>query len=184
MNINDHKELLAKYGINTPLRLAAFLAQIDHESQGFTRMTENLNYSATALTATWPKRFPPEIAREYHRQPERIANRAYADRMGNGPESSRDGWKYRGRGYIQITGHDNYTDLARHMNMTMDETIAYMETEAGALESAAYWYSSRNLNKLADAGNIKGATKIINGGYNGLADRLALYDKYKAEMLA
>lgn len=182
MKIKGHKELLSTYKINTPLRLAAFLAQVDHESQGFTRTLENLNYSATALTATWPKRFPPEIALQYHRQPERIANRAYADRMGNGAESSGDGWRYRGRGYIQLTGRDNYMDFSRNKRMPLEEVAAYLETEQGAMESAAWWYSSRNLNALADKGDIKGMTKVINGGYNGLADRVALYDKYKTEV--
>ena len=179
MKISDHKQMLARYGIDTPLRLAAFLAQTDHESQSFTRVVENLNYSAKALTATWPKRFPPDVAAQYHRQPERIANRAYSNRMGNGPEATGDGWRFRGHGYIQITGRDNHADFANAKKMTMDEAIAYMQTEAGAMESAAWWWHSRCLNGLADHGATVNITKIINGGLNGYAERLGLYEHAK-----
>ncbi len=183
MNIENHRATLAVFGINTPLRLAAFLAQTDHESQGFTRTAENLNYSAKALTATWPKRFPPAVAAQYAKQPERIANRAYADRLGNGNEASGDGWTYRGHGYIQITGKDGHSDFAKYKGMTLAEVIIYLQTETGAMESAAWWWYSRNLNALADAGDTKGITRVINGGYNGLDDRMALYAKYKDDFV-
>lgn len=167
---------LPKYNIDTPLRLAAFLAQCGHESQDFTALKENLNYSATALTATWPKRFPADVAKQYARQPERIANRAYADRMGNGPEASGDGWKHRGRGVIQLTGGDMYRAFAKDIGIAYDVIAGYLETKEGAVESACwFWVKVKNLNPLADAGQILDITKRINGGTNGLADRNARY---------
>lgn len=182
MNIETHRATLARYGIDTPLRLAAFLAQCDHESQGFTRFAENLNYSATGLTATWPKRFPPDIAAQYARQPEKIANRAYADRLGNGPEETGDGWRFRGHGYIQITGRDNHADFANCKKMSLDAVIVYLQTEAGAMESAAWFFKTRGLNAIADKGDILSLTKAINGGTNGYKDRLALYERYRNQL--
>lgn len=171
-------KVLPEYQIDTPKRLAAFLAQCGHESQGFTAVKENLNYSAEALTATWPKRFPPEVAKQYARQPERIANRAYCDRMGNGPEASGDGWKWRGRGVIQLTGRWNYLDFSKSVDMALEDVVAYLETKAGAVESACWFWKTRNLNPLADDGDIIGITKIINGGVNGAADRQQRYERY------
>ncbi|CAB4211832.1 COG3179 Predicted chitinase [uncultured Caudovirales phage] len=182
MNIETHRATLAKYGINTPQRLAAFLAQTYHESQGFTRFAENLNYGAAGLTATWPKRFPPEIAAQYARQPEKIANRAYANRLGNGPEETGDGWRFRGHGYIQITGRDGHADFANYKKMSLDAVIVCLQTEIGAMESAAWWWQSHGLNDLADEGEIKQITRVINGGYNGLDDRLALYEQYRSSL--
>jgi putative chitinase len=172
--------ILPGYGITTPLRVAAFLAQCGHESEGFTALKENLNYSAEALTRTWPKRFPVDVAPQYARQPERIANRAYADRMGNGPEESGDGWKYRGRGVIQLTGKDNYLAFAGAIKMPFSEIVSYLETNAGAIESACWYWSTRNLNALADAGNVTALTRAINGGTNGLSDRQARYELAKS----
>lgn len=168
---------LPKYGIdNNPLRLAAFLAQCGHESQGFNRLKENLNYNAEALTRTWPRRFPAEIAAQYARQPEKIGNRAYADRMGNGPEASGDGWKHRGRGVIQLTGGDMYRAFAKATGKKYDDIAAYLETKEGAVESACwFWVKVKDLNHLADAGQTLDITKRINGGTNGLADRNARY---------
>ena len=165
------------YGINTPLRLAAFLAQTGHESAYFTALSENLNYRASALTATWPKRFPADIAAQYARQPEKIANRAYANRMGNGPEESGDGWRYRGRGLIQLTGRANYDTFAKLTGRTLDGTIIYLTTPAGALESACWYWRLHDLSALADSGDIVSITKRINGGTNGLEDRQRLYAK-------
>ncbi|MCL2760773.1 MAG: peptidoglycan-binding protein [Desulfuromonadales bacterium] len=169
--------ILPKYDINTTLRIAAFLAQCGHESIGFTAVKENSNYSAEALTKTWPQHFPASIASQYARQPEKIANRAYANRMGNGSEASGDGWKYRGRGVIQLTGKDNYKAFANATGKTLEAVISYLETKEGAVESACWYWSTRNLNKYADNKDITGMTKIINGGTNGLADRQALYKK-------
>lgn len=162
---------LPAYGIDTPARIAPFLAQTGHESEGFTATRENLNYSAEALARTWPRRFPSDVAARYARQPEKIANRAYADRMGNGPEASGDGWKFRGRGPLQATGKDNYAAFARHKGMTLDEVVACLETKEGGIEFACWFWVNNGLNELADAGKFVTITKRINGGVNGLDDR-------------
>lgn len=171
--------ILPRYGINTALRLAAFLAQCGHESEGFTAIRENLNYSAHALAVTWPKRFPWEVAEAYAHQPELIANRAYAGRLGNGPEDSGDGWRYRGRGVIQITGRDNYFTFAHVVGRPFAEIVTYLETRAGAVESACWYWRSRGLNAYADRSDMLTLTKRINGGTLGLADRTALYAHIK-----
>jgi len=178
MDIEKYKEMLAGYGINTPVRLAAFLAQCDHESGGFKRLVENLNYSAERLCQVWPNRFNPKNTGIYAGHPERIANKVYSDRLGNGPESSGDGWRYRGRGYIQLTGKGNYSAFASYKGMTLDEVITFLGTEDGALESAAWFWKTHSLNVYADAGNIRELTRRINGGFNGLTQRMALYEKY------
>ena len=125
------------YEINTPERMAAFIAQVAHESGQLTAVKENLNYSADGLMRIFKKYFTPALAAQYARKPEKIASRVYANRMGNGPEESGDGWKYRGRGLIQLTGKDNYTKFAADMEMTLDEAVEYLETPEGAMESAA-----------------------------------------------
>jgi putative chitinase len=172
--------VMPKYAINNPFRISAFLSQTGHESEEFTALIENLNYSAQALTLTWPKRFPADIAPQYARQPEKIANRAYADRLGNGPEESGDGWKHRGRGAIQVTGKDNYIAFAKAAGKTYEEVFAYLETKEGAVESSCWYWSTRGLNALADKGAFVSITKAINGGTNGINDRLALYQKAQA----
>ena len=164
--------VLPKYQINTVERVAAFLAQCGHESADFTVLRENLNYSAEGLSKVFPKRFPTVAAAQpYHRQPEKIANRIYADRMGNGPEASGEGFKFRGRGAIQLTGKENYTKFANSIGKSLDETVAYTETLAGAIESACWFWNTNKLNVLADAKDIVGLTKRINGGTIGLEDR-------------
>jgi putative chitinase len=168
--------ILPKYDIVTPKRLAAFLAQTAHESAGFTAVRENLNYSAQGLMNTWPARFNQTTAAAYARQPEKIANKVYANRMGNGDEASGDGWRYRGRGLIQTTGKANYTKLAQHIKRSLEETIQYCETVEGAVESACFYWASNNLNAIADTGDMATLTRRINGGLIGLADRV---DKYK-----
>lgn len=173
--------ILPKYDIVTPKRLAAFLAQTAHESAGFTAVRENLNYSAQALMKTWPSRFNATSAATYARQPEKIANKVYANRMGNGDEASGDGWRYRGRGLIQTTGKANYTKLAQYIKKTLQETIEYCETVKGAVESACFYWASNNLNAIADTGDMTALTRRINGGVIGLADRL---DKYKKTLEA
>jgi putative chitinase len=165
-------KVLPKYEINTAVRVAAFMAQCGHESADFTTLKENLNYGAKGLRGTWPKRFPDDAtAAKYDRKPEMIANKVYADRMGNGPEASGDGYKYRGRGAIQLTGKDNYTAFAKDIGKTVDETIVYLETLEGAIESACWFWKKNGLNALADAKDMKLATKKINGGDLGLAER-------------
>lgn len=164
-------EYMPRYGISAT---AQFLAQCGHESCGFTDVSENLNYSATALIATWPKRFPQEIANQYARKPEAIANRAYANRMGNGPEESGDGWKYRGRGVIQITGRDNYTEFCKVAGIPLEQAPGYLLTIDGAVHSACWWWKAHGCNELVS--DMTKLTKRINGGVNGLTDRLVRYE--------
>ena len=164
--------VLPKYEINTKERVAAFMAQCGHESVDFTKLKENLNYSAKGLHSTWPKRFvSEEAAKPYERNAEKIANKVYSDRMGNGPEASGDGWKYRGRGAIQLTGKDNYTAFAKSVGKTVDEVVVYLDTLEGAIESACWFWKKNNLNALSDAKDMIKATKVINGGDLGLAER-------------
>lgn len=173
-------KVFPKYEINTKNRVAGFLAQCGHESLDFTVLRENLNYGAKGLRATFPKYFPDDAtATKYERKPEMIANRVYGGRMGNGPEASGDGFKYRGRGAIQLTGKDNYTAFAKSVGKTLDETIAYVETLEGAIESACWFWKARNLNATCDADDIVKMTKLINGGTIGLDDRKAHYEKAK-----
>ena len=175
--VDPLNQMLPKYEINTKNRIASFIAQCAHESVDFTAFKENLNYSADGLMKTWPKRFPTvEVALPYARNPAKIANKVYADRMGNGDEASGDGNKFRGRGLIQLTGKANYVKFATAIMMTMDETIAYLETPAGALESACWFWKTLNLNKFADTADIAGMTKTINGGNLGLQGRKAKFD--------
>lgn len=169
--------VLPKYEINTPNRIAAFLAQCGHESGGFTVLQENLNYSAEGLRKIFPSRFATVAAAQpYHRQPEKIANKIYCDRMGNGSESSGDGYKFRGRGAIQLTGKENYSNFAKSIGKSLDETVAYCETLEGAICSAAWFWTTRKLNVCADCGDILSMTKKINGGTIGLEDRKKHYE--------
>ena len=165
-------QLLPDYEINTPQRIAAFIAQCSHESGGFMFLKENLNYRAESLMRVWPKYFPTiDIARQYEKKPEKIANRAYANRMGNGPEESGDGWKFAGKGLIQLTGRTNYTWFAASLEISVEEASEYLQTFEGAAQSACWFWENNNLNRFADVGDIKGMTKVINGGYIGLEDR-------------
>ena len=158
-------------------RIAAFLAQTAHESGGFTAVKENLNYGAKGLMGTFKKYFTnEEIAKQYERQPEKIANRVYANRMKNGDEASGDGFKFRGRGLIQLTGRDNYTRFAKASDMTLDEVVAYLETPAGAVASAGWFWDVNKLNIYCDKDDFVGLTRRINGGTIGLADRKHHYE--------
>lgn len=172
--------VLPKYEINTKNRIAGFLAQCGHESLDFTVLKENLNYSAKGLRLTFPKYFKDDnIANQYARQPQKIANRVYANRMSNGNELSGDGWKYRGRGAIQLTGKENYTLFAKSIGKSIDETISYLETMDGAVESACWFWNTRNLNKYCDLDDITTMSKLINGGTKGLEDRVDRYQRAK-----
>ena len=165
-------QLLDDYGITTPHRVAHFIAQCAHESGGFKFIKENLNYSAAGLNNTFKKYFPtPESAKPYERRPEMIANRVYANRMGNGDEASGDGWRYCGRGLIQLTGKDNYTFFAGSLGIPVEEAADYLATFEGAAQSACFFWEQNNLNRFADANDVKGLTRAINGGQIGLADR-------------
>lgn len=177
-------EAMKQFDINTPQRQAAFLSQLGHESGHLSAVSENLNYSAEALVRTWPKRFPStEVAEQYARQPEKIANRVYANRMGNGPEDSGDGWQYRGAGLIQLTGKENHLACAMFFQLPLDRVGDWLRTPVGAALSAAWFWKANNLNRLADEGDQVKLTMRINGGTNGLAERLALYEIAK-EVLA
>jgi putative chitinase len=169
--------ILPEYEINTPQRVAAFLAQCAHESGGFVFLKENLNYKAASLRKVFPKYFPDDAtAAAYANKPERIANRVYANRMGNGPEDSGDGWRYCGRGLIQLTGKDNYTFFAASIDVPVEEASEYLQTFEGAVQSACFFWDQNNLNKWADAGDILTLTKRINGGTIGLEDRIKHYE--------
>lgn len=173
----DGKSLLEDYDINTPKRIAAFIAQCAHESGGFVFLTENLNYSASGLMRVFPKHFPTmEIAKPYERNPEKIANRVYRNRMGNGDETSGMGWLYRGRGLLQLTGRDNYFWFSASIGITPEQATEYLQTFEGAGQSACWFWSENGLNKFADAGDILGMTKKINGGTIGLEDRKKHYE--------
>ena len=168
-------KILPDYEIDTPQRVAAFVAQSAHESGNFTALHENLNYKAESLCKGWPRYFNPSNANEYAHQPEKIANRAYANRMGNGPEESGDGWKFCGRGLIQLTGKDNYTRYAQATEQSLDEASEHLTTFEGCVQSAAWFWEANNLNQYADSGDILTMTKRINGGTLGLEDRQTHY---------
>ncbi len=156
----------------TPERLAGFLAQVAHESGSFNFVKENLNYGAKGLMTTFKKYFPDEaLAKQYERKPEKIANRVYANRMANGPEESGDGYRFCGRGLIQLTGRANYTKFAEDLGISLDECLAYMETPNGAVSSAGWFWDNNNLNQWCDKNDFVMLTKRINGGTIGLADR-------------
>jgi putative chitinase len=171
------QQLLPQYEINTPDRIAAFLAQCAHESGGFVFIKENLNYKWASLRKVFPKYFPTDaLAQQYEKQPEKIANRVYANRMGNGPEESGDGWRFCGRGLIQVTGRDNYSWFAASLHISPEEASEYMETFEGAAQSACWFWESNNLNQWADKRDILTLTKRINGGTIGLEDRKKHYE--------
>lgn len=172
--LNKHMQ---RFGIDSPARIAAFLAQIAHESQDFTRVTENLNYSAQGLAGTWPGRYrgsngqPNALAHRLHRNPQAIANNVYADRMGNGPESSGDGWRHRGAGLKQLTGKNNQRAFGDAVGVPLADVPAYLQAPEGAAQSACWFWKVNNLGPLADRGAFDELTRKINGGLIGLAER-------------
>ena len=174
-------EVMEKFQINTALRLAHFLAQCGHESGGFKAIQENLNYSADGLKKIFPKYFPGNLAESYARNPEKIASKVYGGRMGNGGEETKEGWKFRGRGYIQLTGKQNYTAFAQSIG---EDTVANPDLVASKypLASAAWFFSKNGLNSLADKGAgddvVTSVTKRVNGGTIGLADRIKHFKEY------
>jgi putative chitinase len=169
-------QLMPDYDINTPYRVAHFIAQCAHESGNFVFIKENLNYRAASLRKIFPKYFPTdELANQYASLPnkaEAIANRIYASRMGNGDESSGDGYRFCGRGLIQLTGRDNYTFFAGSLDIPVEEAAEYLATFEGAAQSACWFWEQNNLNRFADANDVKGLTRAINGGFIGLEDRI------------
>jgi putative chitinase len=173
-------QLLPDYNINTPQRIAAFVAQCAHESGNFMVLRENLNYRAPTLRKIFPKYFPTDaMAAEYASKPNRqeaIANLVYANRMGNGPPESGDGWRYAGKGLIQLTGKSNYTWFAASLQISVEEASEYLLTFEGAAQSACWFWETNNLNQWADKGDILTLTKRINGGTIGLEDRIKHYE--------
>ena len=170
-------EILPKYEINTPNRIAGFFAQCGHESMNFTVLSENLSYRAETLEKLFSKYFSKagRNAADYAKQPEKIANVIYAGRMSNGDTASGDGYRFRGRGVVQLTGRDNYTAFGKSVGMSPEQVIDYVTTKKGALESACWYWKSRNINAAFDANDIVKATKLVNGGTIGLEDRLKHY---------
>jgi putative chitinase len=176
-------KILPDYGIDTPQRVAAFIAQCAHESGNFTALHENLNYRAASLRKVFPKYFPTDaLAEQYASLPnkaEAIANRIYANRMGNGPEESGDGFRYCGRGLIQLTGQQNYQNFADSIETPLDQIPDFLQTFEGAVQSACWFWENNNLNQYADTDDILTMTKRINGGTIGLEDRKKHYEHAK-----
>jgi putative chitinase len=168
------EDTFAKYDINTPERQAAFIGQCAHESGNFKTLEENLNYKPEALMRVWPSRFPDiATAMKYAHNPEMIANKVYGGRMGNGPEETGDGWKYHGRGLIQLTGKENYANCGSGIGVDLLSNPNLLNTPEYAALSAGWFWGKRGLNLLADSGDIETMTKRINGGLIGLEDRKA-----------
>jgi len=170
--------VMKKFEINTPLRLAHFLSQCGHESGGFKVVTENLNYSADGLKKIFGKYFPGNLNEVYARQPEKIASRVYGSRMGNGDEASREGWKFRGRGYIQLTGKNNYAAFDKFVDEDLMVNPDLVATKYPLL-SAAWFFHKNGLHNISDKGAtdaiVTEVTKRVNGGTHGLADRLSRF---------
>ena len=163
-----------KYNISTTQRQASFIGQCQHESNNFRTLEENLHYSADGLMRTWPSRFPSaDVAQQYANNPEKIANKVYAGRMGNGDEESGDGWAYHGRGLIQLTGRDNYSACGASLGFALLTNPELLLQPKSACLSAGWFWGKRGLNSLADSNNIEEMTKRINGGVLGLEDRIS-----------
>jgi putative chitinase len=180
--IDQIPNIQEKFGINTTLRLAHFLSQAGHESGGFKITQENLNYSAKGLQGIFKKYFPSEsLANDYAKKPQKIANRVYSGRMGNGNEASGDGYKFRGRGYIQLTGRDNYTAFGKSIGVAIEETPDLVGSQY-ALASAAWFWQKNKLNEIADSGAtdevVTKITKRVNGGTIGLPDRIKHFNEF------
>jgi putative chitinase len=177
---NALAQLLPEYEINNPQRIAAFIAQCAHESGNFTALRENLNYRWQTLRKIFPKYFPTdEKAQQYASMPNKqqaIASLVYANRMGNGPPESGDGYRYAGKGLIQLTGKDNYSWFAASLGISVEEAAEYLETFEGAAQSACWFWETNKLNQWADTGDILTLTKRINGGTIGLEDRKKHYE--------
>lgn len=178
--LDEIETVIDKFKINTPLRLAHFLSQCSHESGNFRVVVENLNYSYSGLKKTFGRYFPNNLAESYARNPEKIASRVYGSRMGNGDESTKEGWKFRGRGYIQLTGKNNYQKFADSIGEDVIENPDLV-SEKYPLTSAA-WFFNKNCLRICDEGSnyetVKKVTRCVNGGYNGLEDRWKHFNEY------
>lgn len=170
--------ILPEYDIWTPERVAHFMAQTAHESGNYSTLTENLNYRAETMRKVFPKYFPNQaLAESCVGHPDKLANKVYGNRMGNGNEASGDGYRFRGRGLIQLTGRDNYTRFAESIEMDVNEVPNYLETFEGAVQGACWYWEANNLNRYADDNDIVTLTKRINGGTIGLDDRKLRHEK-------
>ena len=174
--VDPINNVIEKFDINTPERISMFLAQIGHESGGLTKLHENLNYKPARLLQIFPKYFK-DVDPEDYSTPEAIANRVYASRMGNGDEDSGDGYRFRGRGAVQLTGRSNYTACGKDLEVDLIENPDYLETPEGAIRSAAWFWDQHDLNDYADNGDVTTVTKKINGGTIGLDERKELYEE-------
>jgi putative chitinase len=174
-------DVIKKYNINSPLRLSHFLSQAAHESNNFKAIRENLNYSAEGLLKIFPKYFSKDTAMACARQPEKIANIVYSNRMGNGDRLSGDGWKFRGRGFIQLTGKINYQSFGSYIGVNLIDNPDFVATKY-PLTSAAWFFEKRGLWKICDEGDsietIRKVTKMVNGGFNGLQDRINKFEVF------
>lgn len=178
--LNSLNANMQRCGIVGQNRVALFMSQISHESGGFSRLYENLNYSAERLCQVWKNRFPTiESAQPYARNPQKLANKVYANRLGNGDEASGDGWKYRGRGLIQLTGKDNYIAASKWTGINLVDNPDYASDIEIAVKIACDFWRIKGLNSFADSQNILAATKVINGGTNGLKERVNLFSTAK-----
>jgi len=181
--VSQIPDTAAKFNITTPLRLSHFLAQCGHESGGFKALVENLNYGSKGLLGTFPKYFNATTAAQYERKPEMIASKVYGGRMGNGVESTKDGWKFRGRGYIQLTGKDNYTAFDKFVTENIIESPDLVATKY-PLMSAAWFFDKNKLWTICDKGAttevVTAVTKRVNGGVIGLVDRIKHFNEYYA----
>jgi len=181
--VSQIPDTAAKFNITTPLRLSHFLAQCGHESGGFKALVENLNYGSKGLLGTFPKYFNAATAAQYERKPEMIASKVYGGRMGNGAESTKDGWKFRGRGYIQLTGKDNYTAFDKFVTENIIESPDLVATKY-PLMSAAWFFDKNKLWAVCDKGAttevVTAVTKRVNGGVIGLVDRIKHFNEYYA----
>lgn len=178
------KKACRRFEIDRVRRVAAFIAQMAHESAGFTQVSENLNYRAERLMQVWPRRFPTLAdAQPYAHSPEKLANKIYAGRMSNGNEASGDGWRFRGGGPLQITGRENWTGFAAAMNLPLDAALSYGRTVEGGVMAAGWFWEANDINRLADTPGVNDESRRINGGDNGLADRKTRFDALVAELL-
>ena len=173
--VDPINKVIEEFEINTTERISMFLAQVGHESGGLTKLHENLNYKAARLVQIFPKYFRDVDPDDYGGKPEAIANRVYADRMGNGSEDSGDGYRFRGRGAVQLTGRSNYTACGKDLGIDLETNPDYLETPEGAIRSAAWFWDQHDLNEYADNGDVTMVTKRINGGTIGLEERAELY---------
>jgi putative chitinase len=171
-------EVLPLWDIDTVNRVAGFISQCSHESVNFGKLSENMNYSADRLNVIFAKYFKRagRNAAAYHRRPRSIANVVYADRMGNGNAASNDGWNFRGGGLLHLTGRNNYTAFGKAVRMSPENAASYVRTKKGAVDSACWFWDENNLNKFCDSGDIRQLSKTINGGWNGLAERIENWD--------